>query len=214
MESLQDYIARGEYVKAHSQGDDKSEPTTISDSFDYDDFWKARDGDAEYVDPVLELIRSEIETYKAFLINLNSKKDEDANVITPYDFTFALLYAINFVEKEPLNLDKAKEMGFWLFSFFGFSDVIIDNILSTDDREMFYVFEERGLLRQPGAEEVVLNVGMFAGYEWRIARWELDKKKIRDYENKMLAELMKEGVAEAQPDSIELYSLETRVVSI
>ena len=40
------------------------------------------------------------------------------------------------------------------------------------------------------------------------------KEKMREYESKMMAELLQKGITEVEPDSIELYGLETRVVSI
>ena len=58
-------------------------------------------------------------------------------------------------------------------SFFGFTDQVIDNRLTSEDRDVFYMLEEEGFLttRQ---EEVHLKKGKL----WRIHYWILKKDQI------------------------------------
>ena len=214
MEILESYPVSREYLEGLARGGKEVESVRLPDSFDYNDFWSAQEAGEEYSDPIQEQLESDAEKYAAFLINLKIKKDEDGTGITPYDFAFALSYALNFVRKEAASIDMVKEYGFWLFNFLGYNDIILDNILTTDDREVFYMLEDLELLRKLPTEEVTLTVGKRGGSEWRIFRWELDREKIREYESKMLAELIARGLTEVQPDPIELHGLENRVLML
>jgi len=62
----------------------------------------------------------------------------------------------------------------YLMSFFGFNTEVIDNRLDVDDRDVFYMLEEEGLLgtRQ---EEVFLKKGKL----WRIHYWVLRTEQIK-----------------------------------
>ena len=63
----------------------------------------------------------------------------------------------------------------YLISFFGFDTEVIDNRLDVDDRDVFYMLEEAGLLttRQ---EEVHIKKGKL----WRIHYWVLRTARIKD----------------------------------
>lgn len=63
----------------------------------------------------------------------------------------------------------------YLISFFGFDTEVIDNRLDVDDRDVFYMLEEAGLLttRQ---EEVHIKKGKL----WRIHYWVLRTNRIKD----------------------------------
>ena len=63
----------------------------------------------------------------------------------------------------------------YLISFFGFDTEVIDNRLDVDDRDVFYMLEEAGLLttRQ---EEVHIKKGRL----WRIHYWVLRADRIKD----------------------------------
>ena len=62
----------------------------------------------------------------------------------------------------------------YVMSFFGFNTEVIDNRLDVDDRDVFYMLEEEGLLgtRQ---EEVFLKKGKL----WRIHYWVLRTEQIK-----------------------------------
>jgi len=63
----------------------------------------------------------------------------------------------------------------YLISFFGFDSEVIDNRLDMDDRDVFYMLEEAGLLgtRQ---EEIHIKKGKL----WRIHYWILRTKRIKE----------------------------------
>ncbi len=62
----------------------------------------------------------------------------------------------------------------YLLGFFGFGTEVIDNVLQPEDRDVFYMLEEEGLLgtRQ---EEVMVTRGKL----WRIHYWVLKVDKMR-----------------------------------
>lgn len=62
----------------------------------------------------------------------------------------------------------------YLLGFFGFSTEVIDNVLQPEDRDVFYMLEEEGLLgtRQ---EEVMVTRGKL----WRIHYWVLKVDRMR-----------------------------------
>jgi hypothetical protein len=62
----------------------------------------------------------------------------------------------------------------YLMSFFGFNDEVIDNLLSPEDRDVFYMLEEEGLLTTR-SEEINLKRGKL----WRIHYWIIKKELIK-----------------------------------
>ncbi|MFQ6127327.1 MAG: DUF6015 family protein [Thermoplasmata archaeon] len=62
----------------------------------------------------------------------------------------------------------------YLMSFFGFNDEVIDNLLSPEDRDVFYMLEEEGLLTTR-REEINLKRGKL----WRIHYWIIKKDHIK-----------------------------------
>jgi len=71
----------------------------------------------------------------------------------------------------------------YLMSFFGFNDEVIDNLLTPEDRDVFYMLEEEGLLTTR-REEVNLKRGKL----WRIHYWIIRK----NYVKKLAAEVEEE----------------------
>ncbi len=66
-----------------------------------------------------------------------------------------------------------KNLAEYLMSFFGYTDEVIDNRLTSEDRDVFYMLEEEGLLTST-QEEVLLKKGKL----WRIHYWILKKDQI------------------------------------
>jgi len=66
-----------------------------------------------------------------------------------------------------------KNLADYLMSFFGYTDEVIDNRLTSEDRDVFYMLEEEGLLTTTH-EEVLLKKGKL----WRIHYWILKKDQI------------------------------------
>ncbi len=69
--------------------------------------------------------------------------------------------------------DEIKNLAEYLMSFFGYTDEVIDNRLTSEDRDVFYMLEEEGLLTTT-QEEVLLKKGKL----WRIHYWILKKDQI------------------------------------
>lgn len=81
----------------------------------------------------------------------------------------------------------------YIISFFGFTEEVIDNRLDVDDRDVFYMLEEEGLLttRQ---EEIHIKRGKL----WRIHYWVLRTVFIK--------QLAHEEVVDEEMDHQLLYS--------
>lgn len=95
--------------------------------------------------------------------------------------------------KKGMSDDEIKKMAEYLMSFFGYTDEVIDNRLTPEDRDVFYMLEEEGLLTTT-QEEVLLKKGKL----WRIHYWILKKDQII-----RLAASEEEGKAkEAVPEDV------------
>lgn len=76
----------------------------------------------------------------------------------------------------------------YILSFFGFEDEIIDNKLTSEDRDVFYMLEEEGILGTR-EEETQLKKGK----PWRIHYWRLRQDNIEKYSNLVEPEAKKES---------------------
>lgn len=61
----------------------------------------------------------------------------------------------------------------YIINFFGFEDRILDNVLTSDDRDVFYMLADLGILGTDN-EEVTVKKGKL----WRIHYWVLKKDNI------------------------------------
>jgi hypothetical protein len=77
------------------------------------------------------------------------------------------------VGKKGMSDDEIKKLAEYVMSFFGYTDEVIDNRLTSEDRDVFYMLEEEGLLTTT-QEEVLLKKGKL----WRIHYWILKKDQI------------------------------------
>ena len=62
-----------------------------------------------------------------------------------------------------------------VLGYFGAEDAVLDNKLSSEDRDRFYLLEEEGLLTSEEEDATVSR-----GKTWRIHYWLLKKARIRD----------------------------------
>ena len=62
-----------------------------------------------------------------------------------------------------------------VLGYFGADDSVLDNKLTSDDRDRFYALEEEGLLTSEEEDATVSR-----GKTWRIHYWLLKKDRIRD----------------------------------
>ncbi len=102
---------------------------------------------------------------------ITSTSDELAATVVTFDDLVAALRAT--LGKKGMAEDDVRKLAIYLLNFFGYSDYIIDNILNTEDRDVFYMLEEEGLLTTEREEIYILK-----GKVWRIHYWMLRKRKI------------------------------------
>ncbi len=79
----------------------------------------------------------------------------------------------NTLGKKGMSDEDVKKLARYVINFFGYNDEIIDNKLTSVDRDVFYTLEEEGLLTTR-REEVHLKKGKL----WRIHYWILNKNEI------------------------------------
>ena len=95
---------------------------------------------------------------------------EILEIITIDDFKAALQ---NKLGKKGISSEHIEKLAEYVMNFFGFNDYIIDNVLNSKDRDVFYMLEEEGLLKTEREE-----VNIKKGKNWRIHYWILNKEKI------------------------------------
>ncbi len=82
--------------------------------------------------------------------------------------------------------EDARTVAAHVLNFFGFNERIIDNVLEPDDRDTFYMLEDRGILETERDETT-----LYDGREWRIHYWMICKERIvelADAESRAMAE--------------------------
>ncbi len=75
-----------------------------------------------------------------------------------------------------IDIEEAKRDAGFVMDIFGFDDRVIDNVLDPEDRQLFYILQEEGMLTTD-REEVTLHDGR----EWRTHYWQLRKNTILRY---------------------------------
>ena len=102
---------------------------------------------------------------------ITTTSDELAAMVVTYDDLVTALTKI--LGEKGMGEEEISKLALYLLNFFGYSDYIIDNILHTEDRDVFYMLEEEGLLTTEREEIYILK-----GKVWRIHYWMLRKRKI------------------------------------
>lgn len=80
---------------------------------------------------------------------------------------------VNSYKEHNMTNEDAQNMAYHVLNFFGFGDRIVDNILEPEDRDIFYMLEDFGLLVTEREETT-----LYDGREWRIHYWLLKKNTI------------------------------------
>ena len=75
-----------------------------------------------------------------------------------------------------IDIDEARKNAGFVLDIFGFNDRIIDNILDYEDRQLFYILEEEGMLGTDHEDTI-----LYDGREWRTHYWLLKKNTIIKY---------------------------------
>ena len=79
----------------------------------------------------------------------------------------------NTLGRKGMHDDEITELAEYIMSFFGYESEVIDNILSSEDRDVFYMLEEEGIISTT-QEQVNLKKGKL----WRIHYWVLKGEHI------------------------------------
>ncbi len=107
----------------------------------------------------------------------------------------------NSIDEKGMETSAAQMMAEHVLNFFGFNDRIIDNILEQEDRDVFYMLEDAGLLTTEREETT-----LYDGREWRIHYWLFEKDKIIEkinYESERDEQLGEEqNVYDEVPDGV------------
>jgi hypothetical protein len=78
------------------------------------------------------------------------------------------------VVRGKVAVDQARPVARRVLEYFGLEDAVLDNKLSSEDRDRFYQLEEEGLLSSEEEDATVAR-----GKTWRIHYWFLKKDRIR-----------------------------------
>ncbi|KYK30836.1 MAG: hypothetical protein AYK22_02755 [Thermoplasmatales archaeon SG8-52-3] len=72
-----------------------------------------------------------------------------------------------------IDIEEARRNAGFVLDIFGFADRVIDNVLNNEDRQLFYLLEEEGMLTTDQEDTI-----LYDGREWRTHYWVLKKKTI------------------------------------
>jgi hypothetical protein len=92
------------------------------------------------------------------------------NIITLDDLSKAITNRIG------VGIEEARRDAGFVLDIFGFDDRVIDNVLDPEDRQLFYILEEEGMLTTEREETT-----LYDGREWRTHYWMLKKNTILKY---------------------------------
>ena len=121
--------------------------------------------------------------------------DYSTEIITVEDLSQAVQERIGLITEEA-NRDAE-----FVMDIFGFNDRIIDNVLEPEDRQLFYILEEEGLLTTEREETT-----LYDGREWRTHYWLFRKDKILAsadaQRQKVAANIHEFGVYSEMPEDV------------
>jgi len=75
-----------------------------------------------------------------------------------------------------VDIEEARRDAEFVLDIFGFDDRVIDNVLDPEDRQLFYILEEEGMLATEREETT-----LYDGREWRTHYWQIRKDVILRY---------------------------------
>ena len=125
-----------------------------------------------------------------------SQKEEAVPIVTQTEVRAALKVTVG---RRGMSDGEIEALAEYVLSFFGYESEVIDNLLDVDDRDVFYMLEEAGLLttRQ---EEVFIKKGKL----WRIHYWILRTHRIKELAHGDVPEPVQEsfGFYNEMPDEV------------
>ena len=92
------------------------------------------------------------------------------NIITLDDLSKAIANRVG------IDVEEARRDAGFVMDIFGFQDRVIDNVLDPEDRQLFYILEEEGMLTTEQEETT-----LYDGREWRTHYWVIRKDIILKY---------------------------------
>jgi hypothetical protein len=120
------------------------------------------------------------------------------NIITLDDLSKAIANRVG------VGIEEARRDAGFVLDIFGYDDRVIDNVLDPEDRQLFYILEEEGMLVTEREETT-----LYDGREWRTHYWQLKKNAIMNYakdntrgHRTTLIEHKKQPVNEPQEDDV------------
>ena len=96
--------------------------------------------------------------------------DNDSGEVT-YEILYKAL--INTLGKKGMGEKDVQGLTQYIINFFGFEDRVLDNVLTPNDRDVFYMLTDEGILGTESEEVTVAR-----GKMWRIHYWVLRKENI------------------------------------
>jgi hypothetical protein len=78
--------------------------------------------------------------------------------------------------KVGIGIEEARRNAGFVLDIFGYDDRVIDNVLNNEDRQLFYILEEEGMLTTDQEDTI-----LYDGREWRTHYWVLKKNTIIRY---------------------------------
>lgn len=98
---------------------------------------------------------------------MTSQMEARNRILTLEDLAMAISNRIGIPEE-----DAARDANF-VMDIFGFDDRVIDNVLEPEDRQLFYILEEEGMLTTEREETT-----LYDGREWRTHYWLFKKHQV------------------------------------
>ncbi|RLI64987.1 MAG: hypothetical protein DRO67_03340 [Candidatus Asgardarchaeum californiense] len=92
------------------------------------------------------------------------------NIITLDDLSKAISNRVG------IGIEEARRDAGFVMDIFGFQDRVIDNVLDPEDRQLFYILEEEGMLTTEREETT-----LYDGREWRTHYWVIKKDVILNF---------------------------------
>jgi hypothetical protein len=92
------------------------------------------------------------------------------NIVTLDDLSRAIANRVG------VDIEEARRDAGFVLDIFGFDDRVIDNVLDPEDRQLFYILEEEGMLATEREETT-----LYDGREWRTHYWQLKKETILNF---------------------------------
>ncbi len=84
--------------------------------------------------------------------------------------------AVAISKRVKIDVESAMGDANFVMDLFGFEDRIIDNVLEPEDRQLFYILEEEGMLITEREETTIYD-----GRTWRTHYWFINKETILSY---------------------------------